>query len=65
MSSRISEKNSEQVVLRGLSWRLYFENREDLFIYRCIKIRVVLFQTLLKFFSKMKSINRALCNMWV
>ena len=37
MSSRPSESILEQAVLKGLSWSLYFENRKNLLIYRCIK----------------------------
>ena len=65
MSSRFSEYISEQVVLKGLSCRLYFENRRDFSFTGALKTRVVLFQKLLKMFSKIKSTNRALCNLWI
>ena len=37
MSSWLSEYISEQPVLKGLSWSLYFENCKDSFFYGCIK----------------------------
>ena len=74
ISSRLSECIPEQAVSKGLWWSLYFENRKDVFIYRCIKNSCFTFSKAFFKLSKgskkgmnilVKSINRALCNLQI
>ena len=58
MSCILSEYISEQAVLKGLSWSLYFENRADLFIYRCIKNLCFIFSEI--FSNQSKVVNESI-----
>ena len=71
MPFRLSKYIPEQAALKGLWWSLFFENLKDVFLYRYIKTRVLLFQK--TFYTKLKkqmrglvkSITKALCNLQV
>ena len=54
-SSRLSEYITQEAVLKGLWWSLYFENHKDVFIYRCIKNSCITFSK--KFLNQTKVVN--------